>query len=173
MIGSVERDPAGTLILDRLAIAGSAANLSGAARFDPASNRLAAAFALDLPRLKPLGAALGTEMAGAISARLTSEGTLDRLRLTSEIEGGDIAAGGAKIDRLRLAANIADLSERKATLDSSLRAYGLDGTLALAAELKENSELVIPRLRMTAAESVVEGSLRIALDTGLIRGSIT
>jgi hypothetical protein len=173
MIGSVERDPAGTVILDRLAIAGSAAKLSGDARFDPASNRLAAAFALDLPRLKPLGAALGTEMAGAISARLTSEGTLDRLRLTSEIEGGDIAAGGAKIDRLRLAANIADLSERRATLDSSLRAYGLDGTLALAAELKENSELVIPRLRMTAAESTVEGSLRIALDTGLIRGSIT
>jgi len=173
MIGSVERDPAGTVILDRLAIAGSAANLSGAARFDPASNRLAAAFALDLPRLKPLGAALGTEMAGAISARLTSEGTLDRMRLTSEIEGGDIAAGGAKIDRVRLAANIADLSERKAALDGSLRAYGLDGTLALAAELKENSELVIPRLRMTAAESAVEGSLRIALDTGLIRGSIT
>ena len=173
MSGSVERDPAGTLILDRLAIAGSAANLSGDARFDPASNRLAAAFALGLPRLKPLGAALGTEMAGAISARLTSEGTLDRLRLTSEIEGGDIAAGGAKIDRVRLAANIADLSERKAALDGSLRAYGLDGTLALAAELKENSELVIPRLRMTAAESAVEGSLRIALDTGLIRGSIT
>ena len=173
MIGSVERDPTGTLILDRLAIAGSAANLSGDARFDPASNRLAAAVALDLPRLKPLGAALGTEMAGAISARLTSEGTLDRLQLTSEIEGRDIAAGGAKIDRLRLAANITDLSERKAALDGSLRAYGLDGTLALAAELKENSELVIPRLRLTAAESAVEGSLRIALDTGLIRGSIT
>jgi len=53
--------------------------------------------------LKPLGAAFDTEMAGAVSVHLNAEGALDRLRLSSEIEGGDIAAGGAKLDRLRLA----------------------------------------------------------------------
>src|SRR6266849_3310488 len=95
---------------------------------------------------------------------LNAEGALDRLRLSSEIEGGDIAAGGAKLDRLRLAAHVADLSEPKAVLDGSFRAYGLDGTLALAAELKGNSELVLPQLRISAADSAVEGSLRVALD---------
>src|SRR5208282_2564480 len=173
LTGAMQRDAAGTLIVDRLAIAGAGANLSGNARFDPASNRLAAALALDLPRLQPLGAALGVEMAGAATARLNAEGTLDRLRLSSEIEGGDVAAAGAKIDRFRLAANVADLSEPKAAVDGSFRAYGLDGTLALAAEPNGGSELVLPHLRMTAADSAVEGSLRIALDTGLIRGSIT
>ncbi len=172
MTGSMQRDPAGTLIVDRLAISGAAANLSGDGRFDPASNRLTAALALDLPRLKPLGAAFDTEMAGAVSVHLNAEGALDRLRLSSEIEGGDIAAGGAKLDRLRLAAHVADLSEPKAVLDGSFRAYGLDGTLALAAELKGNSELVLPLLRISAADSAVEGSLRAALDTGLVRGSI-
>ncbi len=172
MTGSMQRDPAGTLIVDRLAISGAAANLSGDGRFDPASNRLAAALALDLPRLKPLGAAFDTEMAGAVSVHLNAEGALDRLRLSSEIEGGDIAAGGAKLDRLRLAAHVADLSEPKAVLDGRFRAYGLDGTLALAAELKGNSELVLPQLRISAADSAVEGSLRAALDTGLVRGSI-
>ncbi len=172
MTGSMQRDPVGTLIVDRLAISGAAANLSGDGRFDPASNRLAAALALDLPRLKPLGAAFDTEMAGAVSVHLNAEGALDRLRLSSEIEGGDIAAGGAKLDRLRLAAHVADLSEPKAVLDGSFRAYGLDGTLALAAELKGNSELVLPQLRISAADSAVEGSLRAALDTGLVRGSI-
>jgi len=173
MSGAMQRDAAGTLIVDRLAIAGAGANLSGNARFDPASNRLAAALALDLPRLQPLGAALGVEMAGAATARLNAEGTLDRLQLSSQIEGGDVAAAGAKIDRFRLTANVADLSEPKAAVDGSFRAYGLDGTLALAAEPNGGSELVLPHLRMTAADSAVEGSLRIALDTGLIRGSIT
>ncbi len=172
MTGSMQRDPAGTLIVDRLAISGAAANLSGDGRFDPASNRLTAALALDLPRLKPLGAAFDTEMAGAVSVHLNAEGALDRLRLSSEVEGGDIAAGGAKLDRLRLAAHVADLSEPKVVLDGSFRAYGLDGTLALAAELKGNSELVLPQLRISAADSAVEGSLRAALDTGLVRGSI-
>ncbi len=171
--GSLQRDPAGVLIVDQLALAGAAVNLSGHARFDPSSSRLAAALALDLPRLKPVGVALGTEMSGTISARINVEGALDRLRLSGEIAGGDIAAGGAKIDRLRLAATLADLSAPKAALDGSLRAYGLDGTLALLAEPSGSSELVLPRFRLTAADSAVEGSLRIALDTGLIRGSIT
>ena len=32
---------------------------------------------------------------------------------------------------------------------------------------------MLPRFRLTAADSAIDGSLRIALDTGLIRGSIT
>jgi translocation and assembly module TamB len=173
MTGSFQRDPTGELIVDRLVITGAATSLSGDARFDPASNRLAAALALELPRLKPLGPALGTEMAGAVSVRINAEGALDHLRLKSEIAGDDIAAGGARIDRLRLAGEVADLAEPKATLDGTYRAYGLDGALILAAEPKGNSELVLPRLRLTAAESSIEGSLRIARDTRLIQGSIS
>jgi autotransporter translocation and assembly factor TamB len=146
--------------------------LSGDARFDPASNRLAAALALDLPRLKPLGAPLGTEIAGALSAHLKAEGTLDRLGLTSDIEGSDITAAGTKLDRLRLVARVPDLSDPKVAIDGNFRAYGLDGTLALAAEPK-GSELIFPHLRLTAADSAIDGSLRIALDTGLVRGSIS
>ena len=173
MTGSMRRDPAGTLIVDQLAIAGAAVGLSGDARFDPASSRLAAALALELPRLKPLGPALGTEMAGAVLAHINAEGVLGHLRLKSEVEGDDIATAGARIDRLRLAGEVADLAEPKAAFDGTYRAYGLDGTLALAAELKGNSEVVLPRLRLTAADSAIEGSLRIALDTNLIRGSIS
>jgi translocation and assembly module TamB len=171
--GSLQRNPAGALVVDQLAIAGAAASLSGDARFDPASNRLAAALALRLPRLKALGAALGNEMAGELTAHITAEGALDHLRLKGEVEGGDIAAGGARIERLRLAGEVADLAEPKAALDGSYRAYGLDGTFALAGEPKGDSELVLPRFRLTAADGAVEGSLRIALDTGLIRGSIS
>jgi len=173
MSGSLQRDPTGALIVDRLTITGAATSLSGDGRFDPGSNRLAAVLALELPRLKPLGPALGTDMAGAVSARIDAGGALDHLRLKSEVAGDDIAAGGAKIDRLRLAGEVADLSEPKATLDGTYRAYGLDGALMLAAEPKGNSELVLPRFRLTAADSAIEGSLRIALDTYLTQGSIS
>jgi translocation and assembly module TamB len=173
LTGLLRLDPAGTLIVDQLAIAGAAANLSGDGRFDPASNQFAASLALELPRLKPLSTALGTELAGAVSAHINAEGTLDHLRLRSEIEGGDIAASGARLDRLRLTGEVPDLSELKATLDGAYRAYGLDGTLALAAELESDSELVLRHFRLTAADSAIDGSLRIALDTDLIRGSIS
>jgi translocation and assembly module TamB len=173
MACSLRRDAAGTLSLHQLSIVGGAASLKGDGRYDPASNQLAAALALELPRLKPLGTALGTELAGAVSAHIDAEGALDHLRLKGQVEGDDIAAAGARIDRLRLAGEVADLSEPTAVLDGSYRAYGLDGTLALAAELKGNSEVVLPRFRLTAADSAIEGSLGIALDTDLIRGSIS
>ena len=173
MTGALRREPAGVLSLDQLAVAGAAASLSGDARFDPASNRLGAALALELPRLKPLGPALGMEMAGALSARANAEGALDQLRLRSEVAGDDLVAAGTRIDRLRLAAEVNDLGEPKVTLDGTYRAYGLDGVLSLAAEAKGNSELVLPRFRLTAADSAIEGSLRIALDTYLTQGSVS
>jgi translocation and assembly module TamB len=171
--GSFERDPAGALIVDELAIAGAAANLSGNAKFDLASNQLRGALALEVPRLKPLGPALGADLAGALTAQIDAEGALDHLRIGSKVEGSDIAAGGARIDRLRLAAQVSDLAGAKAALDGSYRAYGFDGTLAVATLLEKDSELVLPRFRLTAADSAVEGSLRVALATGLVRGSIS
>ena len=170
---SLERDSAGTLIVDKLAIVGGAASLSGNAKFDPASNQLAAALALEVPRLKPLGPALGTDMAGALTAQIDAEGAVDHLRIDSKVEGHDIATGGSRIDRLRLAAQVSDLAEPKGALDGTYRAYGFDGTLAAAAQLEKDSDLVLPRFRLTAADSAVEGSLRIALATGLVRGSIS
>jgi translocation and assembly module TamB len=171
--GSFERDPAGALVVDKLAIAGAAASLSGEAKFDPASNRLRGVLVLEVPRLQPLGPTLGTDMAGALMAHIDAEGTLDHLRIDSKVEGNDVAAGGARIDRLRLSAQVPDLAESKAALDGTYRAYGLDGALTVAAELDRESELVLPRFRLTAADSAIEGSLRIALATGLGRGSIS
>ena len=94
------------------------------------------------------------------------------MRINGDIDGAELAAAGAKLDRLRLAAQVADLSDPKASVDGTFRAYGLDGKLALAAEPKGNSELVLPRFRLAAADSTIDGSLRIALDTGLMRGSV-
>jgi translocation and assembly module TamB len=172
LTGSFHRDAAGTLTVDQLTITGAAINLSGNGQFDPTSNRLVAASALELPRLKPFGPALGVEMAGAASARINAEGTLDRLRLKSEVEGNDLIAAGAKIDRLRLTGELDDLAKPKGAVDGTYRAYGLDGTLAVTAELDRDSQLVLPRVRLTAADSAIEGSLRVALDTGLMQGSI-
>ena len=169
--GAIERD-ADMWILDRLAVTGAAVSLSGNARFLPASNELTGALAAELPHLKPLGAAFGTDLTGAVSAQLNIAGPLDHLRISGDIDGAELSAAGAKLDRLRLAARVSDLSDPKASVDGTFRAYGLDGTLTLAAEPKGNSELVLPRFRLAAADSTIEASLRIALDTGLMRGSV-
>ena len=170
--GAIERDDADVLTIDRLAVTGAAASLSGDARFVPASNELTGALALDLPQVKPLGAAFGTDLMGSVSAQLNFAGPVEHLQVSGDIAGVELTAAGAKLDRLRLAAQVADLSDPKASVDGTFRAYGLDGKLALAAELNRNSELVLPRFRLIAADSTIEGSLRIALDTGLMRGSV-
>jgi translocation and assembly module TamB len=167
------RDQAGAIAIDRLALNSAAAKLSGDAHFDPASRQLTAALALDLPQLKPLGPALHTELAGSVAARVRAEGIVDHLRLAGEVDGKRIAAAGAVVERLRVSGVVADLSQPKPVIDGSFRAFGLDGTLALAAELNRNSELVVPRLRLTAADSAIEGKLRVALATGLVQGSLT
>ena len=171
--GSVERDAAGVLSVKRLAVAGPAISLSGEGGFSPASNELSATLAAELPRLKPLGAALGTEMAGSVSAKLDLAGPLDGLRADGQIEGTGLAFAGTKLDRLRISGRVADLAAPNGVVDGSFRAYGLDGTLALAAEMKPGSELVVPRLRVAAADSTIDASLRIALDTGLVQGSVS
>ena len=90
-------------------------------------------------------------MAGAASARVNAEGGLDRLRLKSEVEANNLVADGARIDRLRLTGELADLSDPKPAVDGTYRAYGLDGTLAVTAELNGDSQLVLPRFRMPSS----------------------
>jgi translocation and assembly module TamB len=173
--GAVHRDAAGVVALDHVALTGGAANLSGNARFAPASHVLAAALTLDVPQLKPLGMALGAAIGGMASARFEAEGPPDRLRLRSELEGRGVTAGGMAIEHFHLSGEVADLSQPKAAIDGSFRAFGLDGSLALAAEPRGNSasELAIPRLQVRSADSTVEGNLRIALATGLVQGALT
>lgn len=171
--GTARRDAAGVVTLDHVALAAAAAKLSGDARFDPTSQVLATSLNLDVPQLKPVGAALGTAVAGSVSARVTAKGPLDRLQLQSEVEGREITAAGATIDRFRLSGEIADLSQPKAVVDGTFRGLGLDGNLALAAELSGNSELAVPRLRVQAADSTVAGNLRVMLATGMVQGALT
>ncbi len=170
--GAVRRTPAGAIALDHVALTSAAAKLTGHAQFDPAADFLAAALRLDVPQLKPLGAALGAKLAGTVSARIEARGPLDRLRLHSDVEGRDIAAGSAAIERVRLSGEIADLSQRTAAIDGSFRALGLDGTLALTAALDGNSELAVSHLRVQAADSTIEGNLRVALASGLTQGML-
>jgi translocation and assembly module TamB len=171
--GAISRDQAGIVAVDHFALDGAAAKLAGNARFDPAGRDLTAALAFDVPQLRPLSAALGRAIAGTVSARVKAEGPIDRLRLDAKVQGSGIAAGKAKVERLQLSAAVADLSQPKAAIDGTFRAAGLDGTLAFAAERNGKSELIVPRLRMTAADSAIEGNLRIALATGLVQGSLT
>ena len=171
--GAAGRDEAGVVTLDRLALNSAAATLSGNARFDPATQNLAAAMSLDVPQLAPLGAALGAKIAGSVATRIKAEGPLARLRLESTLAGRGIAAGGTAIDQLQLSGVVADLSRPQAVIDGSYRAFGLDGRLALTAAPNGSSELMISSLRLSAADSTVEGNLRIALATGLVQGSLT
>src|SRR5262249_7989170 len=61
----IRRDLWGVLHLDRLALSGSAATISGDGSFAPASRQVVADLSLAVPDLKPLGALFGRRLAGA------------------------------------------------------------------------------------------------------------
>jgi translocation and assembly module TamB len=168
----IRRDQAGGVALDKLTLDSAVAELSGKARFDPAAHQLAAEASLDVPQLQPLGPPLGAKIAGSATAELKAEGALDHLRLGAAIDGRGITVSGRTIERLQLSGAVADLAQRQAVIDGAFRASGLDGSLSLVAALSEPSELVIPRLRLTAANTAIDGNLRIALGTGLVQGSL-
>ncbi len=171
--GVVRRDAAGILSLDDIRLTGAAANLTGNARLDPA-REATAALSFNVPRLEALRPALGADIGGALSARVSAEGPLDRLRLRGEIDGHKIAAAGAALDRARFTVAVADLSRPSAVVDGRFRAGGLDGGLALtAAPTIGNAGVAIDRLRLNAGDGAITGGLRIAFAGGLAQGSLT
>ncbi len=169
--GALERDAAGVLSFDRLKLTADHLSVAATGKFDPAADRLDAAGDIDLPRLAPLGPTLGVELAGALSAKFEAQGPLDHLRLGAGIDGRDLVAAGARIDRLRVDAQVPDLAAQKLSAEGKFAASGIDGAVTLAAE-RSGSELVVSQVRLAAAGAAIEGSLRVGLDTGLVSGSL-
>ena len=102
--------------------------------------------------MQPLGVALGTALTGRLTARINAEGPIDRAMLHGQIVGTDIAAGPALFDRVRLGASIADLTRPRIAVTGEFRGGGLDGTLALDADLEDRAELAIQHLQVKAAD---------------------
>jgi translocation and assembly module TamB len=162
----------GMLDANHLEIEGKAARLSGKAQFDRATQRLGVTLTLEVPKLEPLGPALGAPMAGAATIRLTAAGAPNRLAVNGELDGRAIRAAGISLDRVRLALRLPDLASPKAALDGSFGARGIDGTVALTA-LPDGGDIAVPDFRLIAAGGSVTGALHIGRDTGLVRGRIT
>lgn len=167
------RNTGNAWVLDRLAIAGSGVSVTGAGRFDPATQRLAGTIEGEVPNLHPLSAAVGEAMTGRITAHASADGTLDHLKAAAQIDGADLAVGTARLDRLRLKADVPDVASAKGMIDGDFRRGDLAGTLSVEADAGNGGELLIPRLRVAAGDGAVEGNLRIDRATLLTQGSLS
>jgi translocation and assembly module TamB len=170
--GSGQRDPAGVLEIDRLTLTGAGASLEASGHFDPATRQLAAKLDADIGQLQSLGVALGTALRGRLTARISAEGPIDHASLRGQIVGADIAAGPALFDRVRLAASIADLAQPRIGVTGEFRGGGLDGNLALDADLDDHAEVAIRHLQVRAADGAADGDLRIDLARLLAGGTL-
>ena len=170
--GSAERDAAGVLRLDRLTLTGAGLSLDAAGRFDPGTAQLAATVAADIRDLRPAGAALGTPIAGQVGAELRIEGPLGHSRVQVRLDGSDLKAGTAVLDRVRLDAELADAAQRRVAIDGKFRSFGMDGTLSLVADAGNPDELAIRQMKVKAAGGVLDADLRVESSTLLARGKI-
>jgi translocation and assembly module TamB len=169
--GAMRRDNAGVFVLDRLNLTAGDLSAGASGRFDPAGNRLTAAGDVELPRLQALGPAVGVDLGGALSARIEASGPPDRLRLDARIDGRQLAVADARIERLRLAAEIPDLAAPKLSAEGKFRGGGVEGAMSFAGE-RIGSAIEITQMRLNAAGGSLDGNLRADLDTGLASGSL-
>jgi translocation and assembly module TamB len=172
LTAALRRDGAGALVLDRLAVSSRTASFSGAGRFDPVTQQLAATGSLQIPQLQPLGAAFGVAARGSIAGRIDASGTAGRLKLRAELDGRDLGLGAAKLDALHLAGEVPDLALRKATVTGDFHGGGVDGTLAVDVDAHSETEVLVPRLRLQAAGGRIDGTLRIARTGPRLQGTI-
>jgi len=170
--GSGQRDPAGVLQIERLHLTGAASSLEASGHFDPATRQFAATLDADIRQLQALGVALDTNLTGRLTTHVSAEGPVDHARVRVQIDGADVAAGSALFDRVRLDAAIADLAHPQVAVTGAFRGGGLDGTLALDADLDNRAELAIRYLQVKAADGAVDGDLRVDLDRWLARGAL-
>ena len=170
--GSAEREPSGKWRLDRLAVTGAELSLAATGRFDPAAEQLTGAIDADIRDLQPAGAALGTAIAGQVAAKVNVEGPVAGPRLRARLDGRDLKAATAVLDRIRLDAEMADPTQPRFAIDGNFRSGGLDGTVSLVADAGDPGELAIRRMQVKAAGASIDADLRVDLATLLARGKI-
>ena len=170
--GSTERDGDGLLRVTHLTLSGAGAELDASGRYDPATRQVGGALDAEIGQIRPLGAALALPLAGRLTARVSAEGTVDHPRLKARIEGVDLAAGPALLNRLQVDAEIADLAQPQMAMTGEFHGGGLDGTLSLDADLTDPTDLTIRRFQVKAADGVASGELHIDLPRLLARGGL-
>ncbi|HZT90014.1 MAG TPA: translocation/assembly module TamB domain-containing protein [Stellaceae bacterium] len=163
----------GGFVLDRLAVAGRGFSVNGSGRLDLQTRQLSATIDASVPRLQPIGPALGMKLAGEVTARTDIEGSLDRPLLHADISGTELIAGDSRLDRLNLVADMADLLQPRLTLSGTFSGGGIDGTLGAEAAATDTMEVLVPRLHLQGAGAMIDGSLRLGRDSRLVRGAVS
>jgi translocation and assembly module TamB len=171
--GTARRSADGRIVLEKLELKAVDAALSAQGEL-AADRRVSATLKLDVPRLAPFAAPLGTRMAGRLGLQATAVGPLDAPAINAVLDGESIVAGHARLDRLHATVRVTDSTMSSGRLDGSFRSGTLEGTLGADIARRQDGTLIeIAKLRVAAAGSTLEGALRIALDTGRANGAIT
>jgi translocation and assembly module TamB len=165
----------GKVELPTLELTGAGLKLAGRGSADPAADRLAATARLSLPRLAPLGTALGTPLTGAIDVQATAVGRLAGPAVKVTVDGNGLGAGTTRLDRLTLTATAEDLAKRIIVVAGELSSAGLGARFG--ATLAQTNpagaapqQLAISDLKLTAPGTTVTGA--VTLDRGSATGSI-
>ncbi|HLY57152.1 MAG TPA: translocation/assembly module TamB domain-containing protein, partial [Stellaceae bacterium] len=164
--GTVTRDAAGAIEVSGLTAKGAAMSLDAAGRYDPTGDRISGKGTLALPDLRPLGRALGDDIAGAVTLTADGTGTAATLGLT-----GHVTAGAAKLDRIAAKMAIDDLSRRAARVTATIGSGTLDARLA-AALSQVGDQLRIEGLSLTAPGTEAHGDLAIDISAGHASGTV-
>jgi translocation and assembly module TamB len=155
------RTAEGAIRVEDLSAEGERVRLTGRAGL--AAGRVDAAWTLAAPDLGPLGAALGTDLAGAVSAEGTAAGPLDAIEARLRAEGRGLVAAGTPVGAPVLTATARGLpSAPEGRVDlrarHAERPVALDGAYALRGD-----RLSLPELSLGFGEARLAGAAELDL----------
>ena len=177
--GDATRATDGALDLSRFEASGANVRARATAALPPGADRIKATYRVELPKLAPLASAAGQPtLAGRVTLDGTAEGPLDAVAADASLDGADLVAGNARLDRLTARLTATASAEPAGKLDAEFRSADLTGTLngefALHGADPADRRLDIPKLRLAAGGTTIEAaSLQTALDTLLTSGTVT
>ncbi len=166
------RDADGKVALAGLKLDGANAALDGSGNFDPGADKVAGQVKLTLPALGPIGAAVGTPMAGSMTLVAEGSGSSQDPRLKLDIDGDGIAAGSAKIDKLTATITAPSLSARTATLSAKLTSGKIDTALDAVAGQDAKGAFLLKSLSLVGPGTHVTGTGSYAPATGRADGKL-
>lgn len=173
LAATIARAADGAVTVDSLTVTAPQATLSAHAALPAGGDTISANARLEVPRLSPLGPALGMTLKGATTLTADIAGPLERPTVQAKLTGTGLVADAVRLDRLVADLSMNDVTAPAGTLTATFATGTLNGKAAMQFTRTAPDMLAIPKLSLSAAGTSVDGQLRLALDTLLVSGTIT
>jgi translocation and assembly module TamB len=167
------RSRGGALDIRSASLTAGEAKAEASGSLSAGGDRLQGKMTASLPRLAPLGPALGFPLQGEVQLTAELAGSLDRPSLSARIDGRELGGARPILRSLSAELSVEDLRSPAGTLDADFATAELKGRLETRLSRPAADQLSLSKLSLTAGAARLDGALDYSLSTRRAAGKLT